>query len=37
VEDDAQRALALQLGATHWQGWHLAQPAADFIADVQAA
>lgn len=26
VEDEALRLQALALGATHWQGWHLAQP-----------
>lgn len=26
VEDEAHRLQALALGATHWQGWHLAQP-----------
>jgi EAL domain-containing protein (putative c-di-GMP-specific phosphodiesterase class I) len=26
VEDEAGRQRALVLGATHWQGWHLAQP-----------
>lgn len=37
VEDAAQRALALQLGVTHWQGWHLACPAGDLMAQAQIA
>lgn len=37
VEDAAQRVRALQLGATHWQGWHLAHPALDPPTQAQAA
>lgn len=37
VEDAAQHVQASKLGATHWQGWHLAHPASDPPAQAQAA
>lgn len=37
VEDEAQRRLAQRAGATHWQGWLLARPAAALPAEAALA